>query len=141
MEEQRKKKGNKAEKPEKQAVTESHSATEDSKGSKVRKQGQVIWEEYRKIVQVTRDQARKAIVLTALNLSRCIKGNKESFCKYISDNRGTRENAGPLQKEPEDLDIQDMEKADVLKDWFDSVFTSNFSSHTIQVTKGKGTKE
>lgn len=34
--------------------------------------------------------------------------------------------------------IQDMEKAEVLNDFFVSVLTGKHSSHTIQVTEGKG---
>ncbi|GAB0206955.1 mitochondrial enolase superfamily member 1 [Grus japonensis] len=48
-----------------------------------------------------------------------------------------RENVGPLQNETGDLVTQDMEKAEVLNDFFASVFTK-CSSHTAQVTEGKG---
>ena len=45
---------------------------------------------------------------------------------------------GPLQKETGDLVTWDMEKAEVLNDFFASVFTSKCSSHTTQVTESKG---
>ena len=45
---------------------------------------------------------------------------------------------GPLQKEMGDLVTQDMEKAEVLNDFFVPVFTSKCSSHIAQVTEGKG---
>ena len=45
---------------------------------------------------------------------------------------------GPLQKEMGDLVTQDMEKAEVLNDFFALVFTGKCSSHTAQVTEGKG---
>ena len=54
------------------------------------------------------------------------------------DKRKTRENVGPLQKETGDLVTQDMEKAEVLNEFFASVFTGKCSSHTAQVTEGKG---
>ncbi|GAB0190056.1 hypothetical protein GRJ2_001470900 [Grus japonensis] len=103
-----------------------------------RKQGQVAWEEYREIVQATRDQLRKPKALIELNLARDIKCNKKSFYSYISDKRKTRENVDPLQKETGDLVTWDMEKVEVLNDFFASVFTGKCSSHTAQVAEGKG---
>ncbi|GAB0208687.1 mitochondrial enolase superfamily member 1 [Grus japonensis] len=100
------------------------------------KQGQVASEEYREIVQAARDQVRKAKALIELNMARDIKD--ETFYRYVSDKRRTRENVGPLQNETGDLVTQDMEKAEVLSDFFASVFTSKGSSHTTQVTEGKG---
>ncbi|KFV00772.1 hypothetical protein N340_04752, partial [Tauraco erythrolophus] len=97
------------------------------------KQGQVAWEEYRAIVRATRDQVRKAKVLTELNLARDIKGNKKNFYRYVSDKKRSRENIGPLQKETGDLATRDMEKGEVLNDFFASVFTGKSSSCTAQV--------
>ena len=45
---------------------------------------------------------------------------------------------GPLRKETGDLVTQDMEKAEVLNGFFASVFNGKCSSHTAQVTEGKG---
>ncbi|GAB0181454.1 hypothetical protein GRJ2_000610700 [Grus japonensis] len=86
-------------------------------------QGQVAWEEYRETVQAARDQVRKGKVLIELNLVRDIKGNKKSFYRYISDKRKTRENVGPLWNDTGSLVIRDMEKAEILNDFFASVFT------------------
>ncbi|KAM9590815.1 uncharacterized protein ACIBXB_005869 [Morphnus guianensis] len=102
------------------------------------KQGQVAWEEYREIVQAARDQVRKAKALIELNLSRDVKGNKKSFYRYVGDKRKTRENVGPLWKDMGDLVTRDMEKAEVLNDFFALVFTGKCSSHTAQVAEGKG---
>ena len=44
----------------------------------------------------------------------------------------------PLWKETGDLVTQDMETAEVLDDFFASVFLCKCSSHTAQVTEGKG---
>ncbi|KAK4824825.1 hypothetical protein QYF61_019675 [Mycteria americana] len=84
------------------------------------------------------DQVRKAKALIELNLARDIKGNTKSFYRYIDEKRKTRENVGLLQKETGELVTWDMEKAEVLNDFFASVFTSKCSSHTAQVAEGKG---
>ncbi|GAB0208807.1 mitochondrial enolase superfamily member 1 [Grus japonensis] len=101
------------------------------------KQGQVAWEEYRETVRAARDQVRKAKALIELNLARDVKGNKKSFYRYVSDKRRTRENVGPLRNEMDDLVTQDVEKAEVLNDFFASVFTGKSLSHTAQVTEGR----
>ncbi|GAB0210181.1 mitochondrial enolase superfamily member 1 [Grus japonensis] len=102
------------------------------------KEGQVAWEEYRETVRAARDQDRKAKALIELNLARDVKDNKKSFYRYVSEKRRTRENVGPLWNEMGDLVTQDMEKAEVLNDFFASVFTGKCLSHTTQVTEGKG---
>jgi len=95
-------------------------------------------EEYREIVQVAREQVRKAKAPTELNLTRGVKGNKKAFCSYDSDRRQTREKVGPLWKEAGDMVTWDVEKAEVLNDFFASVFNSKCSSHMAQVAEGKG---
>ncbi|GAB0207751.1 mitochondrial enolase superfamily member 1 [Grus japonensis] len=102
------------------------------------KQGQVAWEEYRETVRAARAQVRKAKALIEISLARDVKDNKKSFYRYVSDKRRTRENVGPLRNETGDLVAQDMEKAEVLDDFFASVFTGKCLSHTAQVTEGKG---
>ncbi|GAB0177815.1 mitochondrial enolase superfamily member 1 [Grus japonensis] len=102
------------------------------------KQGQVAWEEYRETVQAARDQVRKAKALIEISLARDVRDNKKSFYRYVSDKRRTRENVGPLRNEMGELVTQDMEKAEVLNDFFASVFTGKSLSHTAQVTEGKG---
>ncbi|KFV10376.1 hypothetical protein N340_10119, partial [Tauraco erythrolophus] len=99
------------------------------------KQGQVAEEEYRAIVRATRDQVRKAKALIELNLARDIKGNKKNFYRYVSDKKRSRENVGLLQKETGDLATFDMEKAEVLNDFFASVFTGKSSSGTAQASE------
>ncbi|KAK4826209.1 hypothetical protein QYF61_006153 [Mycteria americana] len=94
--------------------------------------------EYREIVRAAKDQVRKAKALIQLNLARDSKGNKESFYRYIGGKRKTRENVVPLQKETGDLVTRDMEKAEILNDFFASVFPGKCSAHTTQVAEGKG---
>ncbi|GAB0178660.1 hypothetical protein GRJ2_000331300 [Grus japonensis] len=88
-------------------------------------------------VQAAREQVRKAKALIELNLARDVKGNKKSFYRYVSEKRRTRENVGPLQNETGDLVTQDMEKAEVLNDFFASVFTGKCLRHTAQVAEDR----
>ncbi|GAB0202575.1 mitochondrial enolase superfamily member 1 [Grus japonensis] len=101
------------------------------------KQGQVAWEEYRETVQAAREQVRKAKALREISLARDVKDNKKSFYRYVSEKRRMRENVGPLRNETGDLVTQDMEKAEVLNDFFASVSSGKCSSHTAQVTEGR----
>ncbi|GAB0204324.1 mitochondrial enolase superfamily member 1 [Grus japonensis] len=97
----------------------------------------VAWEKYRETVRAARDQVRKAKALIEISLARDVKDNKKSFYRYVSDKRRTRENVGPLRNEMGDLVTQDMEKAEVLNDFFASIFTGKCLSHTAQVTEGR----
>jgi len=99
------------------------------------KQGQVAWEEYREIVQVAREQVRKA--LTELNLARDVKGNKKAFYRYAGDRRQTRENVGPLQKEAGDLVTWDVEKAEVLNDFLPQSSTASTLATPPKLQKAK----
>ncbi|GAB0190395.1 mitochondrial enolase superfamily member 1 [Grus japonensis] len=96
--------------------------------------------EMQRTVQAARDQVRKAKALIEISLARDVKDNKKSFYRYVSDKRRTRENVGPLWNETGDLVTQDMEKAEVLNDFFASVFTGKCLSHTAQVTEGRNWK-
>ena len=49
-----------------------------------------------------------------------------------------RKDMGPLQKETGDLVMRDTKKAEVLNDFFASVFTGKGCSHTIHVAKSNG---
>ena len=55
----------------------------------------------------------------------------------MSDEGKTRENVGPLWKKTGDLVTQDMEKAEVLNDFFASVFAGKSFSHITQDTECK----
>ncbi|KFQ43562.1 hypothetical protein N333_00528, partial [Nestor notabilis] len=87
------------------------------------KQGQATWEDYRNVVREARDQVRKAKAQLELNLARDVKSNRKGFYRYIVNKRQTRDNVGPLQKLSGELATLDLEKAEVLNDFFASVFT------------------
>lgn len=59
-----------------------------------------------------------------LNPARDVRGNKKSFNIYVGDKRKIRRNVGPLWKETGDLVTQDLEKAKVLSDLFQSSVVS-----------------
>ena len=102
------------------------------------KQGQAAGEEHREIIRVARERVREAQALTELNLAKDVKGKEKAFYRNVHDQRKTRENVGPLQKEAGDLVTWIMEKAEVLNDVFASVFDRMCSSHTTQGAEGKG---
>ena len=57
-------------------------------------------------------------------LAREVKGIKQSFYRYVSDKRKTKENVDPLWKEIGDPVTWDMEQAEVLNDFFHRITES-----------------
>lgn len=53
-----------------------------------------------------------------MNLYRDIKEKKKGFFKYMEDERKTRENVDPLLNRIADLVTEEMEKDDILNDFF-----------------------
>uniref|UniRef100_A0A8B9GCV8 Reverse transcriptase domain-containing protein n=1 Tax=Amazona collaria TaxID=241587 RepID=A0A8B9GCV8_9PSIT len=101
------------------------------------KQGQAAWEEYRDVVREARDQVRKAKAHLELSLARDVKDNRKGFYRYIANKRQARDTVGPLQKLSGELATLDLEKAEVLNDFFASVFIGKCSDHTTQVLEGR----
>ena len=74
-----------------------------------------------------RDGIRKAKVQMKLNLVEEVKNNKRSF-RYIRQKRQEEESVPPLINEKGEVASKDMEKAEVLSEFFASVFTGTQAS-------------
>ncbi|KAK4824510.1 hypothetical protein QYF61_015908 [Mycteria americana] len=98
-----------------------------------RKQGQVTWEEYRGAAHLCRDGVRKAKAQLELSLVRDAKNNKKGFYRYVSQKRKVKESVPPLMNKNGDLASTDEEKAEVLNNFFASVFSGNCSPHPSRV--------
>ncbi|KFQ86757.1 hypothetical protein N337_09865, partial [Phoenicopterus ruber ruber] len=103
------------------------------------KKGQATWEEYRNVVKVCRDARRKkAKVQLELNLARDTKNNKKGSSRHFSQKRKVRERVPHLISKTGKLVTTDEEKAEVLNNFFASVFTGNLSSHSSRVDGPQG---
>ena len=89
----------------------------------------IAWEEYRAVLYLCRDRIRKAKVQMELNLVRDVKGNKKGLYRYIGRGRQANESVPPLMKGNGELASSDTEKAEVLNEYFASVFTGGQASH------------
>ncbi|KFO79625.1 hypothetical protein N303_03515, partial [Cuculus canorus] len=89
------------------------------------KQGQGTWGVYRDTARLCRDEVRKAKAQLELNLAREVKTNKKGFCRCINHKRKIKENVPPLATGNGDHVSTDDEKAEVLNNFFASVFTNN----------------
>ncbi|KFZ68503.1 hypothetical protein N338_08076, partial [Podiceps cristatus] len=94
---------------------------------KLWKQGSVAWKEYRDAVRNCRDGIRKAKIPMELNLARDIKNNKKG------QKRQAKESVPPLANEKGELAATDVEKAEVLNEFFASIFSGSQDSPNSQV--------
>ncbi|KAK4827894.1 hypothetical protein QYF61_022317 [Mycteria americana] len=97
------------------------------------KQGQVCWEKYTDPARLCRDGVRKAKAQMELNLARDAKNNNKGFYRYVSQKRKAKESIPTVMSKTGKLVTMDEEKAEVLSNFFASVFTGNLSSHTSGV--------
>lgn len=103
------------------------------------KQGQVVWEEYKEIAWTAGDQVRKANALTELNWPQVSMSRSKAPVGYVYDKMKTRENMVPLLKEKRNLVIWDLEKVEVLSNFFVSFVSQQlywqvFQSHCLSYT-------
>ncbi|PKU31777.1 hypothetical protein llap_17920 [Limosa lapponica baueri] len=98
--------------------------------SRQRKQRQVSWEEYKDMSQLCRDGVKKAKAQLELNLARDAKNNKKGIYRYVSQKRKVKESVPTLMNMTSKLVTTDEEKAEVLNNFFASVFTGNVSFHS-----------
>ena len=68
-----------------------------------------------------------------LNLATDVKNNKKIIYKYIAQKRQAQESVLPLVNEKGELAMTDMEKAEVLNEFFALVFTGSQDSCISQV--------
>jgi len=80
-----------------------------------------------------RDGVRKAKAQLELNLARDAKNNKKGFYRYVSRKKMVKESVPLLMSETGKLSTADEEKAEVLNNFFASVFTGNLSPHPSRV--------
>ncbi|KFZ65688.1 hypothetical protein N338_12981, partial [Podiceps cristatus] len=99
------------------------------------KQGQASWEEYREAARLCRDGVRKAKAQLELNLVRNAKNNKKGFYRYVSQKRKVKESVPPPSSNMTDKLVI---MAEVLNNFFASVFTGNLSSYIPQVDGPQG---
>ncbi|KAK4809167.1 hypothetical protein QYF61_006425 [Mycteria americana] len=116
-----------------QVALVSHQRSQDDKSKRELhrqwKQGQVTWEEYRDTACLCSDGVGKAKAQLELNLARDANNNKKGFYRYINQKRKAKESVPPLLNKNGDLASTDEEKAEVLNDFFASVFSGNRSPH------------
>ena len=100
---------------------------------KLWKQGRVTWEEYRDAVRTCRRRIRKAKAQVELNLVRDVKNNKKTFYRYIGQKRQAEMGIPSLVNLKGELASMDEEKAEVLNEFFASVFTGGQDSSLSHV--------
>jgi len=68
-----------------------------------------------------------------LILARDVKNNKKTFYRYIAQKRQAKASVPPLENVKAELASTDMEKAEVLNDFFASDFTGSQDSSILYI--------
>lgn len=68
-----------------------------------------------------------------MNLVRGVKSNKKGLYRYLSQKRWAKESVPSLLNEKRELFTTDKEKAEVLNEFFPSVFTGSQNSHISHI--------
>ena len=100
--------------------------------SRLQKQLHVTGEEYRAAVKACRCGIRKGEAQAELILARDAKNNK-TFYRYIVQKRQVKATVSPLVNVKGELASTDEEKAEVLNEFFASVFTGSQDSNISHV--------
>jgi len=100
---------------------------------KLWKQGYVTWEEYRDAVWTGRCGFRKDKVQAELNLARNVKNSMKTFYGYTGQKRQAKVSVPPLVNIKGELALMNEEKAEVLKEFFASVFTASQDSNISHI--------
>lgn len=66
-------------------------------------------------------------------LARDTKNSNKGFYRYIGEKRKAKECVPPLRNDKEKLTTTDIEKAEILKKFFSSVFTGSKNSHISHI--------
>ncbi|KFR08762.1 hypothetical protein Y956_01152, partial [Nipponia nippon] len=88
-------------------------------------------EDYRDTARFCKDEIRKAKTWLELNLARDTKNNK-GFYRYVNQKRKVKESIPPLMSKSCKVVTTDREKAEVVNNFFASVFTGSLAPHTSQ---------
>jgi len=91
------------------------------------RKGQATQEYYRDLVTLYREEIRKAKAQLELRLAIVVRDDKKCFYKYINNKKRAKESLHPLLDAGENIANKDEEKAEVLNDFFASVFSTHTS--------------
>lgn len=80
-----------------------------------------------------RDRVRKAMAQVELSFARDVKNNQKGFFRYTGQKRQAKESLILLVNEKRELAKTDMEKTEVLNEFFASVFVASQVSQTSHV--------